>query len=247
MISDVANWVLINVLTNTRVFTSLLALIILIVAGFLISAKKPAKKVPSKRILGAVLFVFATFVFLHANIADLANVFTIWATLILAGVAVFSFEESRRLREENRQKEERDRRERLLNEIIDWSMDIAKCEFLTELTVLPVLSFKAAGRALADALIEHANKVALGNLGLKYQTISTRSEYIKTVAKQLDESLGSKLHSAVSKTAKKLDTHKDITMKHIEGKVSDQEYKEHWLTLLKSAIALTKKAAKLID
>ena len=112
MISDVANWVLINVLTNTRVFTSLLALIILIFAGFLISDKKPAKKVPSKRTLGAVLFVFAIFVFLYANIADLADVFTVWATLILAGVAIFSFEESRRLRKQYTEREERDRKER---------------------------------------------------------------------------------------------------------------------------------------
>ncbi len=125
MLSDVANWILVNVLINPRVFTSLLALIILIVARFLVF-EKPTKQIPFKRLLGTVLFVFATFVFLYVNIDDLADVFTVWATLILAGVAVFSFEESRRLREENKQREERDRKERLLNEIIEWAEDVAK-------------------------------------------------------------------------------------------------------------------------
>ncbi len=61
MISDVADWDLINMLINPRVSMSLLALIILIVAGFLMS-EKPIKKYSFKRILGAVLFVFAIFV-----------------------------------------------------------------------------------------------------------------------------------------------------------------------------------------
>lgn len=126
-------------------------------------------------------------------------------------------------------------------------MDIAKCESLSELTVLPVLSFKAAGRALADALIEHANRVALSNLGLRYQAIGTRSEYIKTVAKKLDKSLGSNLLSAVRRTAKKLDTNIDINMQRIKGKATDQEYAEHWHSLLKSAVTLAKKAVNLID
>ena len=123
MISDVVNWFIINVLSNPRVFTSLLALIILIVAGFLMSEKR-IKIYSFKRILGATLFVLAIFVFLFANITDLADVFTVWATLILAGVAIFSFEESRHLRGENRQREEREREERFLERIIDWAEGI---------------------------------------------------------------------------------------------------------------------------
>ena len=126
MSADIANWLQVNIVNNPQILQSLIALIILIVASFLMS-EKPTKKIPSKRILGAALFVFAIFIFLYANIASLANVFTVWATLVLAGVAVFSFEESRRLRKENRQREERERKERLLNEIIKWAENISKC------------------------------------------------------------------------------------------------------------------------
>lgn len=132
MITDIANWLQVNIVNNPQVLTSLLALIILIVAGFLMS-EKPTKKIFSKRILGAVLFVFAIFVFLNANIADLADVFTVWATLVLAGVAIFSFEESRRLREENRQREERERKDRLLNEITEWAIDVLDCNSLVKI------------------------------------------------------------------------------------------------------------------
>jgi len=210
-------------------------------------SEKPRKKISSKRTLGAVLFVFAIFIFLYANIADLADVFTVWATLVLAGVAIFSFEESRRLREENRQKEERDRKERLLNEIIEWATDVAKCESLSPISELPILDFRTAGKELVDAAIEHRSKVAIAALGLRYQAIDTRSESIKIVAKKLDKSLGSNLHSAVRTTAKKLDTNIVINNKRLKGEATDQEYEEHWRSLVRSAVALSKKATSLID
>jgi hypothetical protein len=51
----------------------------------------------------------------------LADVFIVWATIVLAGVAVFSFEESRRLRKQYKEREERDRREKLLDDIQGWA------------------------------------------------------------------------------------------------------------------------------
>lgn len=125
MSADIANWLQVNIVNNPQVLQSLIALIILIVASFLIS-EKPTEKSPfrSRRVWGALLFVFAIFIFLFANIADLADVFTVWATLVLAGVAIFSFEESRRLREQYKEREERDRKARLLNEIIKWVLDV---------------------------------------------------------------------------------------------------------------------------
>ncbi len=133
MISDVADWVLINVLTNFQVSTSLIALIILIVASFLFS-RKPTEKSTFGHGLGASLFVFSLFVFLLANIADLADVFTAWATIVLAGIAALSFEESRRLRKQYKEREERDRKERLLNEIIQWAEDINNASLVPDIS-----------------------------------------------------------------------------------------------------------------
>ena len=183
MISDLANWVLINVLTNTRVLTSLLAFIILIVAGFLISDKKPAKKVPSKRILGAVLFVFAIFVFLYANIADLADVFTVWATLILAGVAIFSFEESRRLREENRQRENRDRTEHYLDRVENWLVSLATF-------AIQVQSWTLTGDTVAQ----------LQSIYAHYSSVEEQGKPFLKIA----EVLNKPLHEALTKTENEL-------------------------------------------
>lgn len=135
MITFVLNFASTNISIITRVVTSLLALIILIVAAFLMS-EKATKNNSSTHILGSVLFVFATFVFLYANIQNLADVFTVWATLILAGVAILSFDESRRLREENMQREERERKERLqerllreLDQISEWAQSLVNFTF----------------------------------------------------------------------------------------------------------------------
>jgi len=232
MISDVANWVLINVLTNTRVLTSLLALIILIVAGFLISDKKPAEKIPFRRVLGAVLFVFGIFIFLYANIADLADVFIAWATLVLAGVAVFSFEESRRLREQYKKREEHDRKERLLNEIIEWGLDINKS----------ILRPIGDASTSSEFLI-----VSSTSLLLTYGIPFIKNEYLRSIANSIGNTelqdniestikaftcflfLQGYLHNASTSDLKeKLGKNSLSSIEEVEGKISKKLVKNVW-------------------
>lgn len=123
MSADIVNWLQVNILGNTQVIRSLIALIILVVAIFFFS-EKPMEKNTFRRSLGASLFVFAIFVFLFANITDLADVFTAWATIVLAGIAALSFEESRRLRKQYKAREERDRKERIIRDIVEWAAGI---------------------------------------------------------------------------------------------------------------------------
>ncbi len=120
---NISNWLQVNIINNHQIVQSLIAIIILIIASFLFSKKSIEKSLFSnRRIWGAILFVFSIFIFLFANIADLADVFTVWATIVLAGVAVFSFEEGRRLRKQYTEKEQSDRKERRLNEIVEWAL-----------------------------------------------------------------------------------------------------------------------------
>ena len=109
MSTDITNWLQVNIVNNPQFLQGLLALIIMILAFFL-AFGKPTKKIP-RRLGGMAVFVFGSFLFLYAYIAEFDRLLTVWATLILAAVAVFSFEESRRLREENRQREERERKD----------------------------------------------------------------------------------------------------------------------------------------
>ena len=122
---DIANWLQVNILGNPQITGSLIALIILVVASFLFSVKFTEKNpFRSRQVLGAVLSSFAIFVFLYSNITDIADVFIAWASMVLAGAAIVSFEESRRLRKQYKEREERDRKERLLNEIIEWVLNV---------------------------------------------------------------------------------------------------------------------------
>lgn len=178
-----------------------------------------------------------------------------WGTLLLASAAFLAIRNSTTQGQRHRQaeldRENQDRKDRQLNEIIGWAMDIAKCESLSQVPLLPVLGFKIAGKALAEAFIAHSERVSIANLGLRYQAIDARSENMKIIAMKLDKSLGSDLNSAVCRTAQKLDKHLKIIEKQIRGAATAEEYaeeyKEHWLTLVESAKALAKKAISLTE
>jgi preprotein translocase subunit YajC len=131
MWADIADWIKVNILNNPQVFKSIIALIIMMVGLFLFSKRPTERKLlKNKRVWGTFLFVCGIVLFLQANLTDLADVFTVLATIVLAAVAVFSFEESRRLRKQYAEREERDRKERLLKEISDWAEDAFRC-FIT--------------------------------------------------------------------------------------------------------------------
>ena len=172
MSAEIANWLHVNIVNNPQVLKSLIALIILIVASFLFSEKPTEKNLfRSRRVWGALLFVFAIFLFLHANIADLADVFIVWATIVLAGTAVFSFEESRRLRKQYTEREERDRKERLLDEIIEWASGCMSCAF--EINRPSIGEAKSIERYINRLQIELEDK-------LKF--FKTKTGYIKGIA-----------------------------------------------------------------
>lgn len=173
-------------------------------------------------------------------LSEWAMVLSTSVMLMLAGAAIWAIMDNRYARIV-------DRNELLLNEIIKWAEDVRKCESLSQLPMLPILDFKTAGQQLADVLVEHTNRVTIANLGLRYQAIDARSEDMKIVAKKLDKSLGSNLYSAVHRTAKKLGKNLEMIDKLLKGGITEQEYKDHWLSLVKSANALAKKAASLTE
>ena len=144
-----------------------------------------------------------------------AMVLSATATLLLAGTAFWAIMDNRHSRIV-------ERRERLLNEIIDWAIDIAKTE------------------TQGEFLLE-SRKSMLIDLLLKYQAVDARSEYIKVIAAEFGEDF----QAAVNKTAKKLEEHLDILKKQIEGKITAEERDRHYRSLLEITLTLTKKTAKI--
>jgi len=197
---------------------------------------KPTKKILSKRlsgrIAGAALFVLGAFVFLRAYIADLADVFTVWATIVLAGVAVFSFEESRRLRKQYKEREENDRKERLLNEIIEWTIDVAGW------------NFKLYNFIEAQISKEPWVESSIGEIVSQFQVIEVKGDYINNIALDAFKNEG-KLSTAVKAVNKEIRELVDVSTKRLDGEVTTEAVMEH-VNLLRSKLAgLLKEAAKI--
>jgi len=140
---------------------------------------------------------------------------TLLAVLVALGIGVSSIRQINKLKKA-------EKRERLLNEIIEWAIDIAKTE------------------TLGEFLLE-SKKSMLIDLLLKYQAVDARSEYIKVIAAEFGEDF----QAAINKTAQKMEEHLVVLKKQIEGKITAEERDSHYRSLLEITLALTKKTAKI--
>ncbi len=130
----------------------------------------------SWRILGGTVFAFGAFVVLF-NFLEPDKAFIIWASLALAFAAFLSFGESRQLRNDNVKRELRDRKERLLVEIIEWATDLAKVSFGSELNLIVGI----------DA--DRQKKIDVANRLARYQLLFTKSKGVETIVGELQKKL----------------------------------------------------------
>ncbi len=138
------------------------------------------------------------------------------ATFLLALAAFWAIWQNHNL-------QKRERRDRLLNEIIEWAIDVAKCE------------------TQADFLSRSRKSMLIGLL-FKYQAIDAKSEYMKVTAVKFRED---DFQVTVNETAQKLKDHLDILEKQIEGKTTAEERDKHWRSLMESSATLARKAAEI--
>ncbi len=254
MSADIANWLQVNILNNPQIFRGILALIIMMIGGILWSPKKPVEKGSFKRSSGALIFVFGIFTFLYAFIANLADVFTVWATLVLAGVAVFSFEENRRLRKQYKEREERDRKERLLNEIIEWAEDIGKCGIEPDIELH--LDYRIAGAYDYDTTTREiedgegkSDKVIVAEIKHRKQLLThilmyrTKNNYMSIIAPKINKELGVVMTEVVSGLDKQLGLLRKALIDVEHTSTTDISLEMGKLT--KSATKLIKEATKI--
>jgi hypothetical protein len=113
------------------------------------------------------------------------------ATYVLAfitGVLAFLnwriIRENRKLWQDERNerllKEAKDRKERFLNEIIDWGESIRKCAFISNTEEL---------LTMLNVIEEKRKKVLALRYENEYKSVSARYTYIKSIASQLDISI----------------------------------------------------------
>jgi len=192
-------------------------------------------------ILMVVMVIF--FNILRSDL-NLATALVAFSTMILAVVTAFIIQF-------NIEREKRDRQERKLITIITWGNDIAKCETAMPLTPvsfeeLAIVAPKV-GKQGVDAILEHRDRIMRINLMLRYQTQDRMGTQIILIAKGLDKQLDSKLEGLAQQTADKLKNHIELGPKFIAKKITDEEYKTHWESLLEVAKALAEEAEALFS
>ena len=93
------------------------------------------------------------------------------ATFILAGIAAYSIWQNYRL-------QKRERRERLLNEIIEWAINVVNCNI--GVNSLNILKSEEAPTGKTDQILTNAQ---LTEWSLRLQSLLTRGKYISATAK----------------------------------------------------------------
>jgi hypothetical protein len=153
---------------------------------------------------------------------------TLAAVIVALGIGVASI-----LHTQSSQK--RERKERLLNEIIEWATDISTCSFKTD-------KYALANVVKIDLLL-----VNLAALEDQYNSVRMKGKYIQGIASAFGTDLGNSVHEVITK----LDEHIEIIRKYmyteeeIKLENSAKELPEQRKFLIQSVDNMTQKAIKI--
>ncbi|GAI06698.1 unnamed protein product, partial [marine sediment metagenome] len=133
--------------------------------------------------------------------------------------------------------------------------DIAQCETAVPLPQYPTTEIAQSAKGLEEEMAKKIgkiiedthNKAIFTNLIMRYQNFGLLGKRIVLIAKTLDKQFSCNLEGLAKKTAKKLQAHVKLGNKRIAGEVTDDEYKNHWKSLVGSAKSLLEKAEEAID
>ena len=193
------------------------------------------------------IFIFALIVgvFIQALIEQpgYATALVALGTLVLAIATAWSIDEARkrekRHREDELAQERRLRDKDELNEIIEWAVDIAKCEIPAEATAVVSITNRERDRMVASA---HMRMLANS-----FRAMIGKSLYMGKIAYMF----GQELQLAVDKLTKDLETHLDLINKCVDAvnnnklaefKSTIKELTEHWQQLDRSTDNVIAKA-----
>jgi len=123
------------------------------------------------------------------------------------------------------------RKERLLNEIIEWAIDLGKCSFEHEF------------QPVTDISAEYFLRVSRVNTLARLNTVRARKEYVTNIAAVFKQEKA--LQSAVKEVKQKLENTITVIGKHIENKPVPETISDAETKLYKSIEVLIEEATKL--
>ena len=148
----------------------------------------------NKRILRmwGIIFLMGAGVGLFVMSAELRGIITAFTAVVAVIIAAYSINESRRIRKDSIERENRDRKERLLNEITEWLRELHRCIYT---------GFDKIGSAARDATTADSKAQVetlfnlyrfdsdIANVEALVSSIS-EAQYYQRLASKLDEGLG---------------------------------------------------------
>jgi len=176
---------------------------------------------------------------------------TFLAVIVALGIGISSLIQTKRLQQS-------ERRERLLNEIIEWALDVAKCGSTVNIqspqpfySVLVEKDFLKLSREEKEILLKGLKKdderiwrSRHMELIFKYQVADARGEYILEISNLQYFNISAKVSEVKGNLKNTLEIYwnylKDITDESIMDKVTEWEHK-----LQESAVSLIKEATKI--
>ncbi len=186
---------------------------------------------------GGIGFVLTAGIVVFVEFKEIRDVLTALAAICAAFIAAYSIDETRRLRQDNVDRESRDRKERLLNEIIIWSK-IAIKRIFTEVKPLSeaIKETKAKRKIfkLPDELFWSTIMTEDAILeSTRLETEITEAKYLLKMATWIDD----KLADLISIVVDKMKSRKDLLFKSEPFKANGEKSpkdKKKWQSLLGS-------------
>ncbi|MFH0768849.1 MAG: hypothetical protein V1932_04710 [Chloroflexota bacterium] len=214
-----ASWLTIHVLSANEAILNAIVILSIFAVGISIILYGNVARNRNLNTLGFALFLFAVFVIID-KYEGFAVRISAFAALLVAFAAFAAIEENRRLRFEKRQQEECDRKERLLNEIIEWAEDITTFSIDADVNLyLNLLS--VGGKSKKEQEVERSHRAILLS---RILSISKKTEYMNIVTTNIRQELNNaSIEVAEKEVVENLNNCIAVLRKGLTDKVSTTE------------------------
>ncbi len=178
-----------NILYQNIIVYSLIIVIGLIAIGFGL-VKKTKRELPIILSISAIITIFIYTIIVNPSFSSVMSALSTIALALVAGVTLYVHYQTMK---DARDRESRDRKERLLNEIIEWAEDIGKSSSENVDPKYVILDSPVMAIASQQEFLQ---------LRKRYQGLNKKSAYMKEAISKV---FGCELVSAVEKVIQQLD------------------------------------------
>lgn len=167
-------------------------------------------------------------------ISSTLAILTFLGIIVALGLGLYSFRENRKLLSKQF-------KNKLLNEVLAWSLDVAECGH--ELVFRDSIAFQNSTKNVRDMGLTQST--AIGNLYLAYMKVWYRGEYIKEISLLLGGELKNLVNELMNQLSKEIDScekYKDRFLDVPEDIIKFKEVMDGWIKESKELTPSTAKA-----